>query len=328
MRKLIIGIDVGGTKVAGGLITDHGRLVSSSVVPTRAEEGFKVSYGQILQLIDNLLQEAHGKHNIRGIGICAPGPVDPKFGVVLNPPNLRGWRDVKLGQKIATHFGLPAKVENDANAAGLAEVLFGAAVGFRDVFYVTISTGIGTGIIIDRKVYHGANGVAGEGGHVSIDFHSSYRCGCGTYGCIEALAAGPGMARRARVLLEQDYKAKSLLREMSHGHTSRITPRMIQDAARARDPIAQSIIDETGFFLGVWLAGMMTMLDPEAIVIGGGVAQIGRPLFRKIKETIPHYTINRRFASKTPLLPAKLQKQVGVFGAASLFLPQGEEAEG
>lgn len=327
MRKLIIGIDVGGTKVAGGLVTEQGRLVASSIVPTRANEGFKISYGQILQLIESLLQEAHGKHNIRGIGICAPGPVDPKFGVVLNPPNLRGWRDVKLGQKIGSHFGLPTKVENDANAAGLAEVLFGAAAGLRDVFYVTISTGIGTGIIIDRKVYHGANGVAGEGGHVSIDYHSPYRCGCGTYGCIEALAAGPGMVRRARVLLEQDYKAKSLLREMCHGHTSRITPKMIQDAARARDQIAQSIIDETGFYLGVWLAGMMTVLDPEAIVIGGGVAQIGRPLFRKIKETIPHYTINRRFASRTPLLRAKLQKQVGVFGAASLFLPEGEEAE-
>ena len=327
MRKLIIGIDVGGTKVAGGLVTEKGRLVTSSVLPTRADEGFKVSYGQILLLIESLIQEAHGKHNIRGIGICAPGPVDPKFGVVLNPPNLRGWRDVKLGQKIGSHFGLPAKVENDANAAGLAEVLFGAAVGRRDVFYVTVSTGIGTGIIIDRKVYHGANGVAGEGGHVSIDSRSPYRCGCGTYGCIEALAAGPAMARRARVMLEQDYKAKSLLRDMCHGHTSRITPKMIQDAARLKDRIALTIIDETGFYLGVWLAGMLTVLDPEAIVIGGGVAQIGRPLFRKIKETIPQYTINRRFASKTPLLPAKLQKQVGVFGAASLFLPEGEEAE-
>lgn len=328
MRRLIIGIDVGGTKVAGGLMTDKGRLVTSSVVPTRAEEGFKVSYGQILLLIESLIQEAHGKHNIRGIGICAPGPLDQKSGIVINAPNLRGWKNIKLAQKITDHFGLPAKVENDANAAGLAEVLFGAAVGLRDVFYVTVSTGIGTGIIIDKKIYHGKNGVAGEGGHISIDFRSPYRCGCGTYGCIEALAAGPAMARRARVMLEQDYKAKSLLREMSHGHTSRITPKMIQDAARLKDRIALTIIDETGFFLGVWLAGMLTLLDPEAIVIGGGVAQIGRPLFRKIRETIPRYSINRIFASKTPLVPAKLQKQVGVFGAASLFLPAGEEAEG
>src|SRR6266568_3896917 len=160
MQKLIIGIDVGGTKVAGGLVTQKGRLVDTAVVPTRAEEGFKVSYGQIAQLIESLIQEAHGKHNIRGIGICAPGPLNPKTGVVINAPNLRGWRDIKLAQKLGDRFGLPAKVENDANAAGLAEVLFGAAVGLRDVFYVTISTGIGTGIIIDRKIYHGKNGVA------------------------------------------------------------------------------------------------------------------------------------------------------------------------
>src|SRR5271169_5092772 len=224
MRKLIIGIDVGGTKVAGGLITLKGRLVASAVVPTRADEGFKVSYGQIVQLVENLIEQAHGKHNLRGIGICAPGPLEPKSGIVINAPNLRGWRNIKLAQKLADHFGLPAKVENDANAAGLAEVLFGAAVGLRDVFYVTISTGIGTGIIIDKKIYHGKNGVAGEGGHMSIDFRSPYHCGCGTFGCIEALAAGPAMARRARVTLEQDHSRPSLLRELSGGDLRKITP--------------------------------------------------------------------------------------------------------
>jgi glucokinase len=327
MRRLIVGIDVGGTKVAGGLVTPQGRLVKSAVVPTRAEEGFKTSFAQIVSLIEGLIQDAGGKEKVLGIGICAPGPINPKTGVVINPPNLPGWRNIQFERKIRRHFQLPARLENDANAAGLAEALFGVAAGYRDVFYVTVSTGIGTGIVINRKVYHGKNGVAGEGGHVSIDYRSPYRCGCGTLGCIEALAAGPGMVRRARVKLEQEHTLPSLLREMTAGHLSRITPKMIQEAARAHDPVAQGIIDETGFLLGVWLAGMMTLLDPEAIVIGGGVAQIGRPLFKKIRETIPHYTINRRFAVKTPLLPAKLQKNVGIFGAASLFMPSGEDAE-
>ena len=327
MRKAIIGIDIGGTKVAGGLVTPGGRLVKCSVVPTRASEGFKTSFGQIVALIEGLIQEAGGKEKIIGIGICAPGPINPKTGTVINPPNLPGWRNIQLERKIHRQFGLPAKVENDANAAGLAEALFGAATAYRDVFYVTVSTGIGTGIIINKRIYHGKNGVAGEGGHISIDFRSPYRCGCGTLGCIEALAAGPAMVRRTRVKLEQEHTLPSLLREMTGGHPSRITPRMIQEAARAHDPVAQSIIDETGFYLGVWLAGMITLLDPEAIVMGGGVSQIGRPLFRKIRETIPQYTINRRFAVKTPLLPAKLQRNVGVFGAASLFTPAGEEAE-
>jgi len=324
MQKLIVGIDVGGTKVAGGLVSLKGRLVKSMVVPTRATEGFKTSYAQIVQLTKRLIEQAGGKENIAGIGVCAPGPLNPRTGLVINPPNLPGWRNVPLTRMMQKYLGLPTKLENDANAAGLAEVLFGAAVGYRDIFYVTVSTGIGTGIIIDKKIYHGKNGVAGEGGHVSIDYRSPYRCGCGTQGCIEALAAGPGMARRARVLLEQEHTKPSLLRKLTDGHLSRITPKMIEDAARAGDPVAKSIIDETGFYLGVWLAGMITLFDPEAIVIGGGVARIGKPLFAKIRETIPSYTINRLFARKTPLLPAKLQTNVGVFGAASLFLPSDQ----
>ncbi len=327
MRRVIIGIDIGGTKVAGGLMTTKGRLVESTIVPTRAAEGFKTSYRQILSVIESLILKAGGRERVLGIGICAPGPLNPHTGVVINAPNLPGWRNVELAKRVEAQFELPAKVENDANAAGLAEVLFGAAVGMRDVFYVTVSTGIGTGIIINKRIYHGKNGVAGEGGHISIDFSSPYRCGCGTYGCIEALAAGPAMARRARVKLEQQYTLRSLLRDWTGGYVSRITPKMIEDAARAGDRVARAIIDETGFYLGVWLAGMITLLDPEAIVMGGGVARIGKPLFAKIRQTIPLYTINRLFAVKTPLVPAKLQKNVGVFGAASLFLPAGERAE-
>ena len=326
MAQLIIGIDVGGTKVAGGLVNRKGRLVKSIDVPTRAAEGFETSLGQILGVIETLVQRAGGKQNIAGIGVCAPGPLNPKTGVVINPPNLPGWRNIPLTRQVEKHFSIPTRLENDANAAGLAEVLFGSAVGYRDIFYVTVSTGIGTGIIIDKKIYHGKNGIAGEGGHVSVDFRSPYICGCGTPGCIEALAAGPGMVRRARVLLEQHHTLPSLLREMTGGHTSRITPKMIEDAARAGDEVANSIIAETGFLLGAWLGGMISLLDPEAIVIGGGVARIGKPLFSKIRETIPHYTINQ-FAKKTPVFPAKLQSNVGVFGAASLFLPAGENGK-
>jgi len=321
MRQYIIGVDVGGTKVAGGLVDLKARLVKSAVVPTRAEKGFKTSFGQITKLISSLIKHAGGKEAVLGIGICAPGPLNPKTGLVINPPNLPGWHNVQLAQLIERTFGIPTKVENDANAAGLAEVLFGAATKFSDIFYVTVSTGIGTGIIIDRKIYHGKNGVAGEGGHVSIDHQSPYRCGCGTPGCIEALAAGPAMARRARVRLEQEHSAPSILRDLTRGRLELISPRMIQDAAAKGDRIAKGILDETGFYLGVWLAGMITLLDPEAIVIGGGVARIGKPLFDKIRTTIPARTINRQFARHTPVLPAKLKSHVGVFGAASLFLP-------
>jgi glucokinase len=327
MQPLIVGIDVGGTKVAGGLVTPKGRLVSSLTVPTRAAQGFASSFGQVVRVIERLVHRAGGEKNVQGIGLCAPGPFDTKNGVILNAPNIAGWRNIPLAAKLGKQFGLPVKVENDANAAGLAEVLFGAATGHRHVFYVTVSTGIGTGIIINRRVYHGKNGAAGEGGHVSIDFESQYRCGCGALGHIEALASGPAMARRARVRLELEHASPSKLRQLTHGNLSLISPRMIEKAARGGDKIAQAIIDETGFYLGVWLAGMITLLDPEAIVMGGGVSQIGELLFRTVRKTILRYTMNPGLAVHTPLLPAKLQKQVGVLGAASLFLPAGEEAE-
>lgn len=134
------------------------------------------------------------------------------------------------------------------------------------------------------------------------------------------------MVRRARVKLEQEHTLPSLLRERTQNHLSRITPVMIEETAAAGDKVAKFIIDETGFYLGIWLASMITLLDPDAVVIGGGVSRIGKPLFNKIKKTIPHYSINQ-YAKNTPILPAKLQKDVGIFGAASLFLQEGEDAE-
>lgn len=326
MDKMIIGVDVGGTKTAGGLVNKKGRLGKTIILPTNADKGFEKSLGQVMKVIKRLIAQAGGRDHVRGIGICSPGPLNPRTGVVINPPNLPGWTNINFTERVEKQFKLPARLENDANAAGLAEVLFGAAVGYNDVFYVTVSTGVGTGIIIDKKIYHGKNGVAGEGGHVSIDYNSPYICGCGTPGCIEALAAGPGIVRRARVKLEQEHTLQSLLRKRTQNHLSRITPEMIEKTAADGDAVAKAILDETGFFLGVWLASMITLLDPDAVVIGGGVSRIGKPLFDKIRKTIPKYTINH-FAKDTPLLPAKLQKNVGIFGAASLFLQESENGK-
>ena len=180
-QPCIVGLDIGGTKTAAGLVDRKGRLLASVVEPTRP--GSQAGMRQIFGLLERLIRRA-GKHNVLGIGICAPGPLDSRRGVVLNPPNLAGWRNVPLAGLVEERFGLPARVENDANAAGLAEALFGAARRYRDIFYVTLSTGIGTGIILDKKIYRGKNGAAGEGGHVVIDYHSPFVCGCGTRGCI------------------------------------------------------------------------------------------------------------------------------------------------
>lgn len=324
MENLIVGIDVGGTKVAGGLMTPKGELIATTVLPTHADGGVKRSFLQVRRVIERMIRRAGGKKNVQGIGICSPGALDSETGKIINAPNMPGWETLRLAADLERIFGLPTRVENDANAAGLAEVLFGAGRGYEQVFYVTVSTGIGTGIIIDRKVYHGHKGVAGEGGHVSIDYRSPYRCGCGTLGCIEALASGPAMVRRALVELEQKHTAPSALRSLAAKGS--LSPEVIGEAARRGDEIAQKVLDETGFYLGVWLGSMISLLDPSAIVIGGGVMRIGKPLFSKISSTIVHYTINPRIASKIPILPAKLQQNVGIYGAAGLFLNRSPNA--
>jgi len=220
--------------------------------------------------------------------------------VVLTPPNLPCWRDIPLARLVSERFGLPAALENDANAAGLAEVLFGAGAAYRDIFYVTVSTGIGTGLIIDRKIYHGKNGVAGEGGHVTVDCRSPYVCGCGSRGCIEALASGPAMVRRTRVLLEQRHGAPSLLRTLAHRDLNRITPNMVAEAARRHDSLAREVLDETGFYLGVWLGSMVSLLDTRSNRDRRRrFADRETPVRIRSVPTVPDYTVNRKFVPGT-----------------------------
>ena len=191
--NVVVGVDVGGTKIAAARVASAAEPVigQCTVVPTKAAEGFERSLEQIFSAVDACLDDS-----VKAIGICAPGPLNPKSGVVINPPNLPGWSNIPLQKIVTERYELPCRIENDANAAGLAEALFGAGKGYQNVLYATLSTGIGTGIIINGRIYHGKNGAAGEGGHVSIDYRSEHRCNCGTPGCIEALASGTGLAAR------------------------------------------------------------------------------------------------------------------------------------
>jgi len=167
MKKYIIGVDIGGTKIATGLVAKDGKLKDKVVLPTLSDKGLDTSISQVYLSIEELLNKTSiKKAQIEGIGVCAPGPLDPIKGIVHNPPNLKGWREIPLASFLKKRFGLKTKLENDANAAGMAEVIWGAAKGYKDVFYVTVSTGIGTAIIIDGKIYHGKSGMAGEGARV------------------------------------------------------------------------------------------------------------------------------------------------------------------
>ena len=236
--------------------------------PTRAAEGFDVSIGQLWRAIEESVTPDVGV-----IGICAPGPLNARTGVMLNPPNLPGWRDVPLGRLASDRFGLPVVLENDCNAGALAEARFGAARGSSNVFYAAIGTGIGAGIIIAGKIYRGHRGVAGEAGHMTIDYRSSTVCGCGALGCIEALASGTAIGKNGPDL------------------------------------------DDLAGRLSAWLGGIVSLLDPEIIVIGGGVAQLGEPLFEKLRAMVPRHTVNP-FAKAIPIVAAQLGANSGIIGAA------------
>ena len=208
-----LGVDIGGTKVAVGLVDRVGKILTQGRKPMVANGTAEAALQAVTGAIDISLMSATADGRLQSIGICAPGPLDPKTGIVLNPPNLPCWRNFPLADEVAKHYHVPVKVDNDANAAALAETRWGAARGHRYVFYATIGTGIGTGIVLDGRIYHGNTGSAGEGGHVSIDYRGPL-CPCGKRGCIEVLAAGPAIGARARAKIAAESAKHSAILDL------------------------------------------------------------------------------------------------------------------
>ena len=316
---LVIGVDVGGTKVAAGLVDRQGKILFQARAPMVCDDGAARALSCVTSAIDSVSAKAPSVSGpppklIEAIGICAPGPLDPKTGVVINPPNLPCWRDFALAAEVTHLYRVPVKVDNDANAAGLAEVLWGAGCGFRSVFYATIGTGIGTGIVIDGRIYHGRTGAAGEGGHVSID-RNGPRCGCGKPGCIEALAAGPAIARRAREKL--DAGRVSAMLELAGGKASAVTSEMVGKAYASGDAVAREVLSEVFDDLSLWLGNIIDLLEPDVIIIGGGVGSMLRPFFGEIRDRLPRCSINQR-CLEIPLLAAQYGEDAGIAGGAAL----------
>jgi glucokinase len=314
--RLIIGVDIGGTKIAGGLVGDCGEIKSQLRTPMISDKGTAAGLGAVSSAIDAVFGHASERSQVRGIGICSPGPLDPKTGVVVNPPNLPCWRNFPLAAEIAKMFGVPVKIDNDANGAALAEVRWGAGLGYCNVFYATIGTGIGTGIVFGGKIYHGRTGAAGEGGHMSIDYRGP-RCGCGKPGCIEALASGPAIAKRAQAMLATNPRRVSKILDLASGSIVDVTSEMVGQAFIAGDPVAKEVLLETVELLSVWLGNVVDMLDPDVLIIGGGVAAMLCPLFEEIRDRLPKYCINSR-CQEIPILRARYGADAGIAGGAAL----------
>ena len=314
MGKNRIGIDVGGTNVKIALVDDKGSIIYSNSVPTRAELGYEYTVNNIKQAIHDLLTETKlSTKDIEGIGFGFPGQVDYKAGIVRNAPNIPGWVEVPIAKLIEDEFHIPTRVDNDVRCAALGELNYGAGIGCENLICITVGTGIGSGLIINGKLVRGASNAAGEIGHIKLDMHGGPLCGCGDRGCLEAFASGPSIVAMAEEYIKGGKSTK--YRELANPD---ITPYIVSEAAKQGDPVAKRIFTIVGEYIGIGLASVVNLLNPEKIIIGGGVAAAGDLLLNPIKENL----IKRAMpiaGSAVEIVPAQLGNSAGVIGASLLI---------
>lgn len=312
-----LGVDIGGTKVAAGLVDVNGTILFQTRVPMITTGTAEAGFGCVVDAINSVFAaRPDARSSLAGIGICSPGPLDPRAGIIINPPNVTCWRNFPLAAEVQRVFGVQARVDNDANAAGLAEAIWGAGVGYRDVFYATLGTGIGTGIVLDKRIYHGRTGSAAEGGHVTIDYHGP-RCACGKLGCIEVLCSGPAIAKRAREKMARSPHAGAKILELAGGSLEQVQAETVAEAFRQGDPLATEVLENTADLLTVWIGNIVDLLEPDIIIFGGGVSELMSAFFGRIRERLPKWSINQR-AAEIPIVRARYGSDAGIAGAAAL----------
>lgn len=312
---LYIGVDIGGTKVAAGLVNSRGEILYKTRNAMKASGTADEALGSVRAAIDTALA-ANAGVKIGGIGLISPGPVDPQTGTVLNPSNLPCWHNYPLAQKVQQVYELPTHVHNDANAAGLAEALWGAGVGYKCMFYATLGTGVGTAITYNAQLYLGRTGAAGEGGHMSIDYRG-VRCRCGKTGCIETFAAGWAIAARAKEKLAREATRGKRILELAGGDLKRVTAETLAKAWEEGDPLATEMLRELADVLTVWFGNVVDLLEPDIIVVGGGVSGLIARWFDRIASQLPFWSVNAR-CGEIPFAEAKYRADSGIAGAAAL----------
>lgn len=313
--RYVVGVDVGGTNIVVGTVAEDGSEVLGVVSePTISEQGADAVVARIVRLARASMAEAGGKE-IAGVGIGSPGPLNTKTGVVLLTPNL-GWTNMPLRDRVAGALGLPAALDNDANCAIFGEWWRGAARGAEYVVGLTIGTGIGGGIVLGGRIYHGASDVAGEFGHMTIDL-AGRRCKCGNYGCLEAYASGPAIAARAVEGIEAG--ADTALPQYVAGDLAKITAQVVYEAAHDGDDYALDMVRETAKLLGVGVANILNIFNPEVVVICGGVTLAGDKLFGPLQSEVQRRAFKPAWEA-CRIVPGALQGTAGVYGAAAVFM--------
>lgn len=311
-NKFSIGVDLGGTTIKTGIVSSEGKILSKISLPTEAHKGPSFIISQIIFSIEQLLSEQSVQ--IEGIGIGSPGAVIQEKGTVENPPNFPGWEKVKLGKLVSDKLKKDVFVDNDANAAAVGELIYGAGKELNSFIMVTLGTGVGGGLVLDREIYRGQRGAAGEIGHISVDYNGK-KCKCGSRGCMEAYVGNAYLIEDAKLQLKKYPESKIL--ELIDKDLSLLTPKIISKASKLDDELAKLIIERTASILGYGLASVVNLLDVKNVIIGGGVSGFGKPLYRSIRKTIVN-RVMKPFKDSIKIIPAKLKNEAGIKGASAL----------
>lgn len=308
---LACGIDVGGTKIAGGVVDEDGRILEELRVESPATDADAIE-----EAIAGLVLELRSRHPIETVGVGAAGYIDKARAVVLFAPNV-AWRNEDLKGELEKRVDLPVVIENDANAAAWGEFVYGAGHDVEDLLLVTVGTGVGGGLVLDGQVYRGANGVGAEIGHMRV-VPNGILCGCGKHGCFEQYASGSALVREARALaLSGAMIAQGMLRR-AEGDLNRITGPLITDAAREGDLGAIQQLAELGRWLGEGVASLTEVLDPGVVVVGGGVSEADELLLDPMREAFAGQLVGRGFRPIPEIRKARLGNRAGLIGAADL----------
>lgn len=315
MTEYIVGVDLGGTKIRTALATLDGEVRAEVEVPTDAAAG----YARVLERIAGTIEEVRRQAGFPGkplrVGLGAPGPLDPEKGIIHVAPNL-GWRHVRVAADLAALVGAPVLLENDANLAALGEFVYGAGKGARDMVYITVSTGIGGGLILGGRLYRGSSSGAGEIGHITL-LPDGPVCSCGNRGCLEALASGTAVARRARELIKQGKGQRILA--LAGGVPEAVSAKVVAAAAQQGDTEAKSLFDEVAHWLGIGVAAVANLLNPAVIVLGGGMMKSAALFWEKLGAEVAARTLPGT-REVLRLEVAQLGGRSGVLGAVAYAL--------
>ena len=312
-----IGVDLGGANLRVVVVNLENNIVAKITKKTNPDEGRDKVFRRVIDVIHEAIELSRvEKDKIRGIGVGISGLIDHQRGICLYCPNIEGWENVPVKKLIEEEFAVDTSVEDSSRAMALAEHWSGIARKVENFIFVNVGVGIGCGIFIHGKLYRGIGGIAGELGHITID-EAGPRCNCGNYGCLETLASGPAISRRARQAIEEGVV--SLIEKLAEGKLENITPEIVVEATKRGDKLAFNIMEKTGEYLGIGIADMINIFNPELIVIGAGVSQAGNILLEPLKRTVKARALQLS-SSMTNIKVSQLGNNGGALGAAIMVL--------